>query len=74
MPYNYSSLSGKIVEKFGTQYRFAEAMGLSEHTISQKLNKKQQWKQNEILKACELLEIRKEEIPKYFFRRRLYLK
>jgi hypothetical protein len=67
MPYNYSSLSGKIVEKFGTQYRFAEAMGLSEHTISQKLNKKQQWKQNEILKACELLEIRKEEIPKYFF-------
>lgn len=67
MSYNYSSLSGKIVEKFGTQYRFAEAMGLSEHTISQKLNKKQQWKQNEILKACELLEIRKEEIPKYFF-------
>lgn len=67
MPYNYSLLSGKIVEKFGTQYRFAQAMNLSEHTISQKINKKQQWKQDEILRACNLLGIEIEEIPRYFF-------
>ena len=30
MVFDYSKLSGRIVEKFGTQYNFAIAMGLSE--------------------------------------------
>ncbi len=67
MPYNYAALLGKIVETFGTQANFSKAMGLSEHTISQKLNGKSEWRQTEILKACRLMGIEKEHIPKYFF-------
>ena len=33
MCYDYSKLAGRIVEKFGTQYNFAIAMGLSENNI-----------------------------------------
>ena len=36
MPFDFSKLSGKIVEKYGTQYNFAKAMGLSEHSLSTK--------------------------------------
>ena len=67
MPYNYAKLLGRIVEKVGTQCKFADLMGLSERTISLKLNGKIGWKQIEIAKACEVLSIRDDEIPAYFF-------
>lgn len=67
MPYNYNKLLGKIVERVGTQAAFAEKMGLSERSISLKLNGKVAWKQTEIAKACEVLGIRLNEIDKYFF-------
>lgn len=67
MPYNYSKLLGRIVEKLGTQSCFAEKIGLSERSVSLKLNGKVGWKQSEIAKACEVLAIRDNEIPDYFF-------
>lgn len=67
MPYNYSKLLGRIVEKVGTQANFAEKMGLSERSMSLKLNGRVGWKQTEISKACEILEILPAEIPAYFF-------
>lgn len=67
MPYNYSKLLGRIVEKVGTQGAFSEKMGLSERTISFKLNGKVEWKQSEIAKACEILSIEDKDIPAYFF-------
>lgn len=67
MPYNYSKLLGRIVEKVGTQSNFAEKMELSERSISLKLNGKVGWKQCEIAKACQVLEISDNEIPAYFF-------
>ena len=67
MPYNYSKLLGRIVEKVGTQSKFAEKMGLSERTISLKLNGKVGWKQSEISVACHVLDIQETEIPAYFF-------
>jgi hypothetical protein len=67
MGFNYSKLIGKIVEVFGTRAKFSHAMGLSERTISLKLNNKISWKQPEINKACELLSIPAAEIPAYFF-------
>ncbi|WP_080732574.1 DUF739 family protein [Carnobacterium maltaromaticum] len=38
MSYDYSTLVGRITEKLGTQYNFALAMGLSERSVSLKLN------------------------------------
>ena len=67
MPYNYSKLLGRIVEKVGTQSKFAERMGMSERTISLKLNGKVGWKQTEIARACSVLDIQDIEIPNYFF-------
>lgn len=65
--YNLNKLKGRIIEKFGTQGNFAKAMGMSERTVSLKLDNQVDWKQSEIVKACELLEIPKEEIADYFF-------
>lgn len=67
MSYDYSALSGKITEVFGTQYNFSKAMGLSERTISLKLNDQVSWKNSEIYKAVNLLGIDLEDIPHYFF-------
>ncbi|UHL93756.1 DUF739 family protein [Ligilactobacillus salivarius] len=68
MSYDYSKLLGKIVEKCGTQLIFSERMGLSERTISLKLNRKVPWKDTEIVKAAEILEIPSNEIVEYFFK------
>lgn len=65
--YDYSKLSGRIVEICGTRYNFARAMNLSEKTISMKLCGKNEFKQKEIELACSVLKIRKKEIVDYFF-------
>lgn len=67
MAYDYKKLNGKIIEVCGTQAVFAEKMGLSERTISLKLNNKISWKQTEIQKAIEILGLSDEDIQFYFF-------
>lgn len=67
MPYDYNKLIGRIIEKFSTRKAFAIEMGMSEHTLSEKLNGKISWKQSEISLACKLLDIADYEIPSYFF-------
>lgn len=67
MRYNYSKLNGKIREVCGNQGTFAQKMGISEHTISLKLNSKRSWKQPEIERACDVLDIQSADIPAYFF-------
>ena len=67
MPYDYSKLLGRITEKIGTQYKLAEAVGLSERTVSLKLNGKIGWKQTEIEDICKVLDIDRSEIGDYFF-------
>lgn len=63
----YGALREKIRAKFGTIGAFADAMGKDRSTISQKLNGLVSWTQDEMERACELLEIPKSDIPKYFF-------
>ena len=67
MVYDYSKLLGRITEIFKNQANFAKAMGLSERTISLKLTQKIGWRQNEIVRACDVLHIGFDEIPVYFF-------
>lgn len=71
MCYDYSKLLGKIVEMFGSQLKFANAMKWSERTLSLKLNNKVSWKQPEIDTACTLLEIPSDEIVVYFFTKKV---
>lgn len=67
MAYDYSRLSGKIVEVFGTRGNFANAMEMSERSLSLKLNNLVSWRQPEMTKACLLLKIDPEDIKDYFF-------
>ena len=64
---SYSKLRGRIVEKFGTQGAFAEALVWREALLSAKLNGKSKWEFNEVMKVCELLEIPVSEAHLYFF-------
>jgi len=66
---SYAKLRGKIREVFGTQEAFADAMGMSTVTLSQRLNGISEWKTGEIVKACELLGIPLEQNSLYFFTR-----
>lgn len=66
--YDYSKLSGRIVEKCGTQSAFAKKMGISERTVSLKLNNKIYFKQNEIENAMNILDLSFNQIPLYFLR------
>ena len=67
MAFNYQKLLGRITEKMGSQAEFARRMELCERTISLKLNGKVPFKQNEIVKASNLLEIDNSDIAAYFF-------
>ena len=67
MVFDYSRLRGKIIEVYGSQAKFSHDMQLSEHSLSLKLAGKNSWKQKEMQRACDLLGVPYEEIPKYFF-------
>lgn len=68
MDFDYSKLRGRIIEKFGSQSRFAVAMGWSERTMSLKITGKRSWKQTEMCLALSLLELSDEDISDYFFK------
>ena len=66
---SYSKLRGKIREVFGTQEAFAEAIGMSTVSLSQRLNGKLDWRVSEIAMACKVLRIPLEDNAAYFFTR-----
>ncbi len=65
--YDYSKLTGRIVEKFGGQREFAKAVDTSERTVSLKLNNRVSFKQKDIEIWSDALELSKEDIADYFF-------
>lgn len=67
MRFNFNRLRGRIIEKFGSCAAFATKMGQSSVWISYRLNNVVQWAADDIIRACELLDIPPEEIPVYFF-------
>lgn len=67
MQWNYAKLRGKIKEIFDTQDAFAEALGIGRVSLSQRLNNLLEFTQDEMFKACELLNISTCDIPDYFF-------
>lgn len=67
MSLNYAKLNWKISEVCGSQASLAKRIGLSEHTVSKKLNQRAEFKSSEILKIAEVLGITCEEIGDYFF-------
>lgn len=66
--FGYAKLRGKIVEKYGSQYKFAEALKISENSLSKKLTGKTQFRQGDIQTWCRLLDIPVEKAGLYFFK------
>nr|DAY65436.1 MAG TPA: Protein of unknown function (DUF739) [Caudoviricetes sp.] len=67
MPYSYSKLRGRIVEKFGSQEKFSENIGISRVSISKKLNGITGFSQLDIEKWALALDIKVDEYSSYFF-------
>ena len=69
-PFDYRKLRGRIREKCGTQSTFAGIIGLSDVSVSNKLNNNVEWGQEEIDNAISALDIPLTEIHSYFFTRK----
>lgn len=67
MAFSYNKLRGRIREKFDTQEKFAEAIGMSKTTLSLKLNNVTEFSQGEIIRAMNALEIPASLLEAYFF-------
>lgn len=52
--YDYSKLKGKIKECFATQWDFAQKLGISDTSLSYKLNNKTVFDQDKIYKAAPI--------------------
>ena len=67
MAFSYDKLRGKIREVFGTQDKFAKALGISKGTLSLKLNNISEFTQHEMFQAMSLLNESPSCVDQYFF-------
>ncbi|KDE74874.1 DUF739 family protein [Fusobacterium necrophorum] len=67
MNYNHNKLRGKIKEVIGSEVEFAKLLGISQTTLSAKLNNKVDFTRTEILRITEKLKLSQEEFYDVFF-------
>lgn len=67
MGFEYNELRGRIVAKFGTIEKFADSLGVSQETLSKKLNNKVAISQKEVVEWSSMLGIASEDIGAIFF-------
>lgn len=65
--YDYSRLLGRMREKGYTQEKLAKALGISETSLNHRLNNKQNFRQDEIVAASDILMIPRRNLEDYFF-------
>lgn len=65
--YEYRKLIGRIIEKYGTRKAFAEILGISENSMSLKLNGKTGFSRDDMIRWGDLLGIDVSEFGDYFF-------
>lgn len=63
----YNKLRGRIVEKYGTQAKFAQAIGISTNAMSNKMTCKTGMSQEDIEAWSTLLDINRNSYWDYFF-------
>lgn len=65
--YDYSKLLGRMREKGYTQVDVCKRIPMSETTLNLTLGNKRAFRQTEISKLCNILEIPLEDVAAYFF-------
>lgn len=68
MSFDYRKLKAAIIERYNSQSAFAKEIGVSERTLSLKMNGKIAWKQPEIIQAIKALNLTTDDIQEYFFK------
>jgi plasmid maintenance system antidote protein VapI len=63
---NYNFLKGKIVEKCGSQSKFAELLGITPQELTKKLSNKASFTQSQMFKSKEILGLNDSEVVKAF--------
>jgi plasmid maintenance system antidote protein VapI len=66
--FDNSKLRGRIYEKFGSQTKFAEALGVRVTTVNNQLKRPNNFSQETIAKWASVLEIAPCDIGEYFFK------
>ena len=67
LEFEYQKLKGKIVEMFGSCGRFADELGISNVTVSNKLTGKSRFSQEDVISWSEALSIPLCDAGQYFF-------
>lgn len=67
MKYTYDKLRGRIVEKYGSQNAFAQALNVNKINVSNRMTGKTGFSQEDIEEWAGLLEIEPSEYGVYFF-------
>ena len=67
MAFDFSKLKGRIIEKYGSQSEFARAFGISENSLSLKMNNKSRFSADDIVKITDMLDIPQSDVGLYFF-------
>lgn len=65
--YNYNRLRGLIKEHCGSQIEFANRIGISPTTLTNKMNQKTNFTQCEMRKALEVFGLPMSEVDSIFF-------
>lgn len=63
----FAKLRGRMVEIYGSQAKFANAIGLSDVTVINKLNGNVRFSLDDIADWANALQITKEQVGEYFF-------
>ena len=67
MGYTYDKLRGRIIEKYGSQEKYADVLGISTNSLSKKMTGKTGFSQKDITIWADLLLLDKAEYGEYFF-------
>lgn len=67
MHYKTEKLKALIVERYGSQKAFCEAVGMNESTLSRYLKRGGDWKGSLMINAIKALSISADEVDVYFF-------
>lgn len=65
--YDYSKLKGKIAEKGYTKLSLSKALQMHPNSLNDRLDNKLEFKQDDMVKICDVLGIKHKDIPQYFF-------
>lgn len=65
--YDYNKLKGRIKEYFSTQSKLAKILGISETSLSYKLNNRSVFDQNQIQNIIKIFNLTPQETIDYFF-------